>query len=1024
MTVTFRLLGPLEVRYSGGLVRIAGTRQQRLLVLLLLEVNRVVQITALIDQLWVDPPPSARQQIYKAICGLRKALALRIDRVGSGYRLLLPAPAIDWYQFLRTLEEADRAAARGDLAEAADRLRTGLDLWRGNALAGLAGDAFTNAAVRLEEQRLVAVEKLMSLRIRLGDDSAVVGELRELVAVHPLREAFRLGLMQALHRSGRQAEALEVYDEGRRILADELGLDPGPDLRRYHQVILSGEGLEPAPAGRRVPDVAAEPAGPPDLRPVKSYLPHDVTDFSGRCAEITRLTAAVRDTDRLALTISSIDGMGGVGKTALAVHLGHKLAEDYPDGQYFVDLHGFSLGIDPVTPAQALDALLSDSGLPPELVPPTVQGRSSLWRSRMAGKKALLVLDNALNTAQVRPLLPGTSGVLVLITSRRKLTALEGAMPLSLDVLPDDDAIRLFTKVAGPERTEGQEQAVAVVVRICGNLPLAIRVAAARFRERTGWTVADLARRLLNQADRARLLRVEDRSVTAVLRLSYRYLSTAQRRVFRRLSLHPGVDFDAYVVAALVGCQPGEAEQCLEELADDNLVRSGGDGRYHLHDLVRDCAQLLLRENEDEAERRSALSRLFDYYLHSAHAWSEHLVNNLYRVAPDAGPHPAHIRRPPDVVAASKFLDAERANLVAVAQLAAENGWYRHAWQLACSLQPMLKLRNYGGHAHALFERGVDAARTAGDPDGESLCLQGLSAVCREQGSRAEAKEHLEHALKLSRDLGDQDAVIAQLVDLATLLLGEDRPTDARNVLRDAAALATGGHGAFLRGVIANNTGAILRDLGEFDEALEHLHAALAMTEPSELARSGLMTRWSVGTIHHLRGEPERALAEFTAILESSGHSGFEHGRALALLGLSAVRRSLGDIAESLDRGRAALTLARGLGLRTIECEALNCVGEAALAGGDPDCAEQIFEQAVGHAERYRLMRYKARGFDGLAHVALARGNRVDAARLWREAVNLYPEGMADAEFARAHLSRPDLGGVCFRCATKSSAGG
>jgi transcriptional activator len=316
--------------------------------------------------------------------------------------------------------------------------------------------------------------------------------------------------MIALYRSDRHADALAAYDEGRHVLAEDLGLDPGPRLRALHGEILRGDGNVGPPTVEEVsvPDPPAQASSPlreaSPPRPARSasmcFLPHDTQDFAGRTVEIAHLLTEARRASPTALTISSIDGMGGVGKTALAVHLGHLLAKDYPDGQYFIDLHGFSLGIDPISPEQALDTLLRANGVPPEIIPSSLDERSALWRSTMAGQRALVVLDNATEAAQVRPLLPGTLGALVITTSRRKLTAIDGAVPVSLETLPLNDAIALFTRIAGPHRTANEPENVAQAVELCGRLPLAIRIAAARLRDRTTWTVAELVDRLDTEA--------------------------------------------------------------------------------------------------------------------------------------------------------------------------------------------------------------------------------------------------------------------------------------------------------------------------------------------------------------------------------------------------------------------------------------------------------------------------------------------------------------------------------------------
>lgn len=586
---------------------ITGARQQKLLALLLLDAERVVTIERLVDELWETPPRSVRQQIHNAIARLRRTFAsqrggVRIDRTDAGY-LLHPGDAwIDFRRFADRVRDAQRIEAEGQWPEAIQSLQLGLALWRGNALVGLDGAAVRRAAASLDEQRLTANERLMELRLRVGESISLIGELTRLVAEHPLRESPRVSLMQALHRAGRQGEALRTYDEARRVLAEELGLDPSPNLRKHHAAVL-------ADAVDAVPEVEQRLVQGSDLRVARSYLPRGTSDFTGRTAELDALLECTRHAVPSTVVISVLDGMGGVGKTALAVQFGHLVAKDYPDGQYFLNLHGFSLRRSPVSSAEALEMLLRDSGVSAADIPSTLEGRSALWRSVTAGKKALLILDNAADAAHVRPLLPGTAGGLVVVTSRRKLTALEGALPMSLDVLPHNDAVALFTGIVGADRVEDAAGAVSTVVRMCGHQPLAIRIAASRLRDRTTWTVVDLVRRLGNQAQRSRFLEVDDRSVMAALKLSCRYLSREQQLVFRVLSLHPGGDFDSHTAAVLSELPLVDAESCLEALFDLNLIKQHEPGRFYFHDLVRDCSRQLMTE-ADDGERTAAVLRL------------------------------------------------------------------------------------------------------------------------------------------------------------------------------------------------------------------------------------------------------------------------------------------------------------------------------------------------------------------------------------------------------------------------------
>ncbi|MET8169242.1 BTAD domain-containing putative transcriptional regulator [Streptomyces sp. NPDC005329] len=607
----FLVLGSLELRESGIPIRVRGMRQQRLLALLLLHANRVVPMDALVDELWEDPPPSARPQVHNAIRDLRRILSASdgtsLVTVDVGYRLVVPEDAVDAHQFAGRVRAAKAAERENRYAEAVRLLQSAVDLWRGEAFAGIQCPTVSGAAVKLAEQRLTAVEDLVALRLKLGETGSLVGELHALIAEYPLREALRGSLMIALCRSGRQADALAVYDEGRRFLVDELGLEPSPRLRALHAEILADS---PDLHGSGGPALSAAGAEPPDDRRTRPsappgngrhYLPHDLTDFTGRTEELATLSAFAAQEPGGSPVMVAIDGMGGVGKTTLAVRLAHRVTELYPDGQYFINLHGFSATRSPVPTEQALAVLLQTSGLAAEEIPPSLEERSALWRARLAGRRCLVVLDDAADTAHVTPLLPGTGGTLVLVTSRRKLTALDGALPLCLDVLPPADAVTLFRRIVGEPRARREPAQVARAVELCGRLPLALRIAATRLRDRPAWAVADLVERLAHPAQRARCLQTADRDLMAVLRVSYDHLSAPERRFSRLISLQPSASYDIAHAALVTGLPAGDVEHHFDALIENNLIREDTPARFSFHSLIRDCTRELLVEEAGAA---------------------------------------------------------------------------------------------------------------------------------------------------------------------------------------------------------------------------------------------------------------------------------------------------------------------------------------------------------------------------------------------------------------------------------------
>jgi DNA-binding SARP family transcriptional activator len=625
-------LGPLQVVLDGRPLDFGGQRQERLMATLALGAQRTVSFDELIDALWEnDPPDTARRQVHNAVAVLRRSLGpLRsMIRTGSrGYMATVAPEHIDASRFHLAVDEAGRALSEGNREMAVSALGRGLGFWRGAALAGLDGQAIRAAAAKLEEQRLAATERLLGLRMEGGEAGELIPELQELVSISPLRESFRRQLMLALHRAGRQADALEVYESGRMLLAAELGLDPGAEMRRLHdQILRSDPSIEwrpPAPRGPAVlppPGRATAESRTPRRRPgtdapvdsqvhQRRFLPYDITDFTGREHELSGLVGLAESAGGPGVLICSVDGMAGVGKTVLAVRAAHILASRYPDGQLFIDLHGSSPGHNPLTPDQALGQLLRDLGVDPQRIPDDVEQRAAVWRAALAGQRVLVVLDDALDVHQVRPLLPGSQGAMVLITSRRRLLTLEGAATLSLGMMPPEHAAELFGRVAGGQRTSTEPTQVARVVMLCGHLPLAVRIAASRLRHRPTWSVGHLAARLESRLHWLPELAADNHGVEAAFEGSYRQLTEVQRRLLRLLSLHPAREFSAADAATLADIPVDHAEQVLESLFDCHLLSQNSAGQYSLHNLIGQYALGKLLRSRTAADRTAALRRL------------------------------------------------------------------------------------------------------------------------------------------------------------------------------------------------------------------------------------------------------------------------------------------------------------------------------------------------------------------------------------------------------------------------------
>lgn len=563
----FRILGPLEVLVDGEHLVVSGAKQQKVLVALLVAVGRVVSLDRLVDTVWEsEPPATAAKQVRNTVSDLRRMLAgtdAVITSVATGYRIDVAPDSLDSAVFARYVVEARRSAARNRSAEAIAGFRTALALWRGDVLDGLDCWTLRPQVAALSEDRLAVREECVDLELEQGVP-VPTAELHEWTCAYPLREHLSGQLMIALCRSGHQAEALAAYDRLRTALSDALGINPGPELQRLHHEVLTSDS---AP------------------KTVRCDLPRDHAGFTGRTAELRLLAAADG--------VVAIDGMAGAGKTTLAIAAAHRLSARYPDGQLFVNLHGHTPNRTPLTHASALARLLRAIGIPTTAIPTDVEGRAALWQAQTSLRRLLVVLDNATDTAHVRPLLPGAPSCLVIVTSRQRLTSLDG-MCLSLGVLPPCDAATLFARIAGEKRVAGQ--AVDEVVSACGYLPLAIRIAAGKLHHRAMWTIAHLVTRL---GDPLTELRAEDKSVAGAFMVSYERLRPTHREVFAALGTVPGDDFDARTAAMTLNMTRRDTERILEDLVDAHLVQQTAPGRYNLHVLVRAFATTLAGEERE-----------------------------------------------------------------------------------------------------------------------------------------------------------------------------------------------------------------------------------------------------------------------------------------------------------------------------------------------------------------------------------------------------------------------------------------
>ncbi|MFC4057785.1 BTAD domain-containing putative transcriptional regulator [Planomonospora corallina] len=947
-----RILGPVEVDVNSAPVTIPGRRQRIVLAVLALNAGRVVPLDRIIDAVWGDDPPaSARNQIAICVTQLRRALhgsdGDLITAVPPGYQLQPDAAAVD----LRTAEELVRtgraAKERGDTADAAERLRAALDLWRGETLSGLGSEVMDAEAAKLEEWRLTVTEEYLDLKLALGLGSEVITELTTLVGVHPFRERLRAALMRALYSVGRQAEALEVYREGRAVLADELGVDPGPELRSTHDAILQGA----------LP--ASSPAPPPPPRPsapvAAAQLPSNIAGFVARTRELAEMNRIFAECRAAGVpTCIVVTSMGGVGKTGLAVRWARRVAEHFPDGQLFIDLHGYTEQASPLTPEAALDRFLRALGVPGERVPATLNDRETLLRSILAGRRVLFVLDNARTSAQVRPLLPGNPDCAVVVTTRDQLTDLvvrQGARPLRLPTLTVEESAALLDTIVGADRMGRDREATARIIELCDGLPLALRIAGARLLARPHWTPAGLAARLGDEQRRLAEFSHGEVGLRANFSLSYRELSPPAAELFRLLGLLDAPDFTDWVVAALLDTGLARAQEHLEELLDAQLVHTVGQDpagqlRHRMHDLVRLYARERALAEEPQERRGETLSRVLRCLLTLVQEANRRERGGDFAIVRGSTESWTAPGLPVDELLAVPldWLESERRTLAAGVGQAAEAGLDELAWELAHAGIILHETRSYGDERRTIHQTALEAVRRAGNRLGEAVILYGLGGL---ESYGSESSDLLGRALTLFEELGHAHgrALTLRNLGLVDHFAGRHeaallRYEAALPGLRRAGDRSTEAH---LLGCMAQ-IAVIHEDFGTADARLRQ---ALAICEEIGHQRGQAQALWRLGELHLHRDEPDLAAERFTAALEPVRHLRDRLGEAYVLCGLGEARISQRRFGEA----RQTLTQARRLALDTgqsVVCaRACYSLGRALAADGDPAEARALFQEAV-----------------------------------------------------------------------------
>jgi DNA-binding SARP family transcriptional activator/tetratricopeptide (TPR) repeat protein len=909
----FCLLGPLMVRCGRVVVALPPGKQRTVLAALLLNAGHVVSLDELAEVLWgASPPPSARVTMQNYVMRLRKALGgagSRISTQPPGYLIRADADELD-VSFFQSRLDAAVAAARGHSWQAAAKqARAGLAVWRGEPLAGVESELLAaRDAPRLAELRLRALEIGIDADLHLGRHAEVITELRELAGANPLRERLHGLLMLALYRDGRQAEALAAYQHARSVLVQELGVEPGPGLRDLHQRILSAD-----------PTLAITgPARPAKAEPqwdTPRELPPAVPGFTGRLAEFRALNSLPDRSGQQGpgtVVISAIGGTAGVGKTALAIHWAHHAAARFGDGQLYVNLRGFDPSGIPVTPAEAIRGFLDALGVPPERIPAGQDAQAGLYRRLLTDRKMPIVLDNARDEGQVRPLLPASPASVVIITSRSQLTGLaaaDGARLLRLDLMPHGEAVQLLTTRVGDARAAAEPGAASEIATMCARLPLALAVAAAQAAARPGIPLSALASELRDAAGRLDVLEAGDpgASVAAVFSWSTRQLSNDAARMFRLLGLHPGPDISVHAAASLAAVNESQARRLLRELTRHCLVTEHTPGRYAFHDLLRAYAASQARDHDSAPDRDAAVGRILDHYLHTA-AHATFLLQSAREKVDLAVPRRGVVpEQPGDHRQALAWFEAEHQVLLAAVTMALDMGADSHAWQLPRAMAGYLYRRGYQRERVTILGNAVAAATRLDDIFGQATSLRALGSACIGAGDYDQARVHLERCLLLYQRLDDRQGQ-------AWTHVGFSRLAEVQ---------------------------------GRYADALDHGEQALGLYQAIGDQSGEALVLNSLAWDHALLGDylKARAFAEWSlGLITKLSDCDFEC-HVWATLGYTALH--LGDSSHAAAHFESALSLCRDYGDRYSEAEILLHAGNARHAAGDLLQARQAWQQAL-----------------------------------------------------------------------------
>jgi DNA-binding SARP family transcriptional activator/tetratricopeptide (TPR) repeat protein len=932
----FGMLGPLRVRSGEAEFRVPAARQRVVLAALAVRARQAVSFQHLAEVIWDGAPPAKPEvAVRNYVSRLRQALGPVGERIvteAPGYLLEAADDEVDLLAFIRLCHEGGSALHASAWQQASDLLGEALRLWRGVPLADIPSRSLRDEHVPvLESLRLQATEWRLEAGLHTGRHSELVPELEALAREQPLHERFRAQLMIALYRSGRQAEALAAFRSGRAALVDELGIEPGPDLQELHQRILAADPgllLDARPAG---PDQPSEPTPAPV--PVKAQaqaqaqapapprqMPTDLRHFVGRKDELTRLDQLLTEVGRPGGTvvISAIGGTPGIGKTALAVHWAHRVSGEFPDGQLYVNLQGFHSSGSPVPPAEAVRDFLDALGTPPERIPARPEAQAALYRTLVTGKRLLIVLDNARDGDQVRPLLPGSPGCLVLITSRATLAGLaaaDGAHLIALDRPTESEARGLLARRLGPDLMTAEPWAADELIELCARLPLALSVAAARAAARPRFPLAAVAAELRETAGRLDALDAGTAasSVQAVFSWSYEQLSEPAARMFRLLGVHPGPDVCAAAAASLAGLPMPAARAALRELTAASLLTEHLPGRYAFHDLLRLYAARQAEARDTGRERRAAVRRMLEHYLHTAAAAAcalDAAQDMLADGVPEAGVVPEAIT---DRDQALAWFSAEHKVLLECVGQASRDDFDRHARQLAWTLVAYFDRAGHWQDLAASQRVALAPAGRLGDQDGQARTHRNLGRAHVRLGQPEQARAHLSQAIELSRGTGDLAGEARAHLSMSVTLQLEHRLDESLASSLGALSLAESADSLILQATACNNAGFGYAMLGDYQKALGYCQRALDLCRQVDSPSLEASISDSLGYAYHQLGAYHQATVSYLHAFGLFRALGARGMSASTLSNLGDTQYAAGDVATAHDTWRQALAILEDL---------------------------------------------------------------------------------------------------------------